>query len=174
MTRGSSAQKSSAGWSSGDEAAPMFKPLRILGDAVKEKLAVLSASTRATSCRSGDDEGLYGEFNHNDEEARGLLHGGDRSAGEDDEEELFVPPQQAGRRLQSSPPAGRWSSSPSRRKGPVDSSSDVDSEDEEAALNAVMKLRPSVRDSLGNDDTDDEEGSARPLIGTDRASLLSR
>jgi len=153
----------------------MFKPLRILGDAVKEKLAVLSASTCASTGRSGlDEEALYGEVNHNEEEARGLLHSGDRFGGDDDEDELFAPPQQATAKRQSPQDAGRWSRSPARKEN-RQSQSDADSEeDEEAAINAIMKLRPSARDSLGDDDTDDEEGSARPLIGTDRASLLSR
>merc|ERR1712194_286493 len=51
-----------------------------------------------------------------------------------------------------------------------------DSRDEEqaeqAAFAAFMKLRPAARDSVGDDE--DQESSARPLVGTERAGLLSR
>lgn len=52
--------------------------------------------------------------------------------------------------------------------------SSVDDEDaaEQADIAAFMKLRPAARDSIGDDE--DQVSSARPLVGTDRAGLLSR
>lgn len=164
----------------------MFTPLRVLGDAVKEKLAVLSASTCASSrrtAREDEAQALYGDPGHCEEEARGLLQTGYHS-GEEEEDELFVPPKQkprpgsgctwgtslaaaAARRLGSK-------SSPCGRDSEEEGNAGEEGEEEEASINALMKLRPSARDSLGDDETDGEEGSARPLIGTDRASLLSR
>jgi hypothetical protein len=39
------------------------------------------------------------------------------------------------------------------------------------AMNALMKLRPAARDSVGDDTLEDSDG---PLIGTNRSSMLSR
>jgi len=125
-----------------------FAPLRVLGDAVKERLTVLSASTCASSRRS-DDEGLYREARHSAEETQGLLQDGYRS----EDEEHF------------------WAPCPPHRREEV-TGGDEDGED--AAINALMKLRPSAWDSLGDDETDTDEGSLRPLMGTARAGMLSR
>jgi len=164
-------------WSSEEEGSragtPMFKPLRVLGDAVKERLAVLSASTCASTYRSTpDDEAFYGDAQQTEEEARGLLQSGYRS-GDDDEEEFFVPPKRAsGWTSAFSSSAERARSPPARRRRDSD---DEEEDSEEAAINALMKLRPSMCDSLGNDEMDDDDGgSARPLVGTDRAGLLVR
>mmetsp|Transcript_27570 Transcript_27570/g.55712 ORF Transcript_27570/g.55712 Transcript_27570/m.55712 type:complete len:150 (-) Transcript_27570:115-564(-) len=149
----------------------MFKPLRVLGDAVKEKLAVLSASTCASSYRSApDDEALYGDPKGTEEEARGLLQSGYRS-GEDDEDDFFVAPKRAcGWAAAFTSPQERARSPPARRRHDDDDEEDS----EEAAINALMKLRPSMCDSLGDDETDDDGGSSRPLMGTERAGMLSR
>merc|ERR1711879_93838 len=46
-------------------------------------------------------------------------------------------------------------------------------EGDEAGVAAIIKLRPALSDSVG-DDRDDAELSARPLIGTERAGMLTR
>lgn len=52
---------------------------------------------------------------------------------------------------------------------------DADEEEDEAALSALLKLRPSLADSLGDEaDNDSDEGFAGPLVGNGRMSLLSR
>jgi len=117
---------------------PLLAPLRILGDAVKERLATLtSASTRASSVRSirGNDGDFCRYASQDEEEARCLLWGNSRQAVDDVDEE----------------------------------------EEDEAALSALLKLRPSVADSLGDEaDNDHDDGCAGPLVGNERMGLLNR
>lgn len=52
---------------------------------------------------------------------------------------------------------------------------DGDEEEDEAALTALLKLRPSLADSLGDEaDYDTDDGFAGPLTGNGRMGLLSR
>lgn len=50
---------------------------------------------------------------------------------------------------------------------------DSGDEDDQDALNALLKLRPAAQDSIGNDCDDDDE-AACPLMGSARLSALSR
>jgi len=122
---------------SAKKAGPLLAPLRILGGAVRERLATLtSASTRAGSAQSvcSEDEDFYRYASQDDEEARCLLRGNSRQT--------------------------------------VD---DGDGEEDEAALSALLKLRPSVADSLGDEaDNDHDDGCAGPLVGNERMGLLNR
>lgn len=50
-----------------------------------------------------------------------------------------------------------------------------DEEEDEAALTALLKLRPSLTDSLGDEaDYDTDDGFAGPLTGNGRMGLLNR
>jgi len=72
------------------KARPMLAPLRILGCAVKERLATLtSVSTRASSRGSfrGEDKNLYSLAGQDDDEARSLLWGNRRQPVADSDEE---------------------------------------------------------------------------------------
>jgi len=122
---------------SAKKAGPLLAPLRILGGAVRERLATLtSASTRAGSAQSvcSEDEDFYRYASQDDEEARCLLRGNSRQT--------------------------------------VD---DGDGEEDEAALSALLKLRPALADSLGDEaDHDHDDGFAGPLVGNRRMGLLNR
>lgn len=53
-------------------------------------------------------------------------------------------------------------------------SSTVEEEDDEDSMAAVMKLRPSARDSVGDDEMEEGSESARPIVGSERAGHLQR
>lgn len=62
------------------------------------------------------------------------------------------------------------------RKGSGNDQEDEDpgSQQDQDSISAIMKLRPAARDSVGDDAEENGGDAARPLIGTDRASILSR
>mmetsp|Transcript_97430 Transcript_97430/g.275574 ORF Transcript_97430/g.275574 Transcript_97430/m.275574 type:complete len:834 (+) Transcript_97430:118-2619(+) len=189
-----------AGWSSDDElpqfgtprksgaVAPIFGPLAAFGASVKEQLTsrLPSVSTRAgTSYRGGTSRsaidsdsdgdgvalfrGAFGgdrksQAHHTVEEARGLL-----GAAEDDEKQDFAraasPPR--------TPPRGRRSAGRSATGNGGHLPIDADNVSDQAAMAALMKLRPAAHDSVG-DCADDDGLSASPLVGSERATFLSR
>jgi len=180
----------------GVAARAKISSLRVFGEAVKEKLgqtgALLSASTRAgtsrfsaSSRRSIVDEvdgraDLFQDAHspdrcpHTAEEAQGLLNAS--YIDDEDEEEVLVSPSPGASRASpgtrspdSRSHSGKSKQAAERSPSGIDSGSKADLE----ALSALMKLRPAARDSVGNDD-DDEELSGRPLIGTGRTHSLSR
>mmetsp|Transcript_137420 Transcript_137420/g.342774 ORF Transcript_137420/g.342774 Transcript_137420/m.342774 type:complete len:374 (+) Transcript_137420:135-1256(+) len=188
------------GSSSGDDVLgapivfPLLAPLREFGMALKEKFIqrefsfsgvagqLLSKSARVGRPRPNNSQDedcrreLYrrGHDSGDEEEACGLLQGEHGGHDEDDHEPpsawgrgaspLHVQKQQSSHSSASRSPAR----SPARSRLQIDDGDDED----EAAVAALMKLRPAACDSVGGEEDDDEVTA--PLVGSERASFLSR
>jgi len=170
----------------GRQSAPIFASLRAWGGSVKEKLrnsqvGDIVSSTRASTarasgaCWSGSDDDPESGGRHRKsgmhtataEEAQGLLSGGDAYGSDREGDEVQLKALKPGHSPPHSPAKpGRGAPMPS---SPIDNGTEEDNE----AMAALLKLRPAAGDSIGNDEEDDD-ASARPLVGTTRAGHLSR
>lgn len=152
------------GWSGLEGTPIVLAPLRLLGEAIKERL--LSSSSRKGGRRRGEDDeetgdaALYDDPRSTEEEARGLLERPESRREDVEDLRSAMRPRSP---VRSSPKR----SSPKR----VADSDDEDMDDDQDAVAALMKLRPAACDSLGHDEDDE---AARPLIGSERAMFLSR
>lgn len=182
------------GSSSGDDdsgmhgASPILAPLRELGMALKDNFTqrdfnfggvagrLLSTSAGAGGSRPsnsqdrGRRDAYRGDHDSGDEEeACGLLQDERDGHEEEDREPLL-----ACNRVKSPP---RLQTQQSSRSPLARSHVQVDEDDEEdedeAAVSALLKLRPAARDSVGGD-LDDDDLATGPLVGSERASFLSR
>lgn len=144
--------------------APSLSSLKVFGVEIKKALfAARELTSRRSSQGSFDDEDSDGtprgglRFSERCEEARGLL------STEEEEDEGFRPSRG---RAHSPDPICRGSRK-AIPKSPIDMGSSEDFE----AMQALLKLRPAARDSVGDDTLEDIDG---PLMGTDRSAMLKR
>jgi len=167
----------------GAAVSPVLAPLREFGMVLKDKFIqsefnfasvaghLLPASAGVSCSRPGNyqdrdcsrDVCRGSQDSGDEEEVRGLLHG-DR--GDHEEDEPLLACDRVVSPLRSQPQQA--SRSPLAR-----SRFDDEDDEDEAAVAALMKLRPAACDSVGGDE-DEDELATRPLVGSERASFLSR
>lgn len=143
--------------------APSLSSLKVFGAEVKKRLWAAGHLTRRGSFLDTEDEDSDGtprkdrRSSPDCEEAKGLL------SHEEEEDEGFRPFRG---RAHSPEPICRGSKKVTP-KSPIDMGSSEDFE----AMQALLKLRPAARDSVGDDTLEDVDG---PLMGTDRSAMLKR